>query len=287
MLKTRILTAIVLLAILLPVLFAGNFAAFGVVATVFFGAAMWEAMRLFGQRVPLVNALIWSMLFAFCVFGGGFNASVPLFALCVVLWLARFVPALAIGLPALPVPSTVSARGRSLSNSLLSTAFIVALFGCFIAILVLFAHSPAYLLSVMALVWIADIGAYFSGKAFGRRKLAPSISPGKSWEGAIGGGLAVLLIASVTIVAAPSTPWLQDTFAVALHARFGWAGALPILAVIVAASIVGDLFESLLKRRAGMKDSSSLLPGHGGVLDRIDALIPVLPLAALIGSLWP
>lgn len=287
MLKTRILTAIVLLVILLPVLFAGNFAAFGVVATVFFGAAMWEAMRLFGQRVPLVNALIWSMLFAFCVFGGGFNASVPLFALCVVLWLARFVPALAIGLPALPVPSTVSARGRSLSNSLLSTAFIVALFGCFIAILVLFAHSPGYLLSVMALVWIADIGAYFSGKAFGRRKLAPSISPGKSWEGAIGGGLAVLLIASVTIVAAPSTPWLQDTFAVALHARFGWAGALPILAVIVAASIVGDLFESLLKRRAGMKDSSSLLPGHGGVLDRIDALIPVLPLAALIGSLWP
>jgi phosphatidate cytidylyltransferase len=287
MLKTRILTAIVLLAILLPVLFAGNFAAFGVVATVFFGAAMWEAMRLFGQRVPLVNALIWSMLFAFCVFGGGFNASVPLFALCVVLWLARFVPALAIGLPALPVPSTVSARGRSLSNSLLSTAFIVALFGCFIAILVLFAHSPAYLLSVMALVWIADIGAYFSGKAFGRRKLAPSISPGKSWEGAIGGGLAVLLIASVTIVAAPSTPWLQDTFAVALHGRFGWAGALPILAVVVAASIVGDLFESLLKRRAGMKDSSSLLPGHGGVLDRIDALIPVLPLAALIGSLWP
>lgn len=287
MLKTRILTAIVLLAILLPVLFAGNFAAFGVVATVFFGAAMWEAMRLFGQRVPLVNALIWSMLFAFCVFGGGFNASMPLFALCVVLWLVRFVPALAIGLPALPVPSTVSARGRSLSNSLLSTAFVVALFGCFIGILVLFAHSPTYLLSVMALVWIADIGAYFSGKAFGRRKLAPSISPGKSWEGAIGGGLAVLLIASVTIVAAPSSPWLQDTFTVALHSRFGWAGALPILAVVVAASIVGDLFESLLKRRAGMKDSSSLLPGHGGVLDRIDALIPVLPLAALIGSLWP
>jgi phosphatidate cytidylyltransferase len=135
----------------------------------------------------------------------------------------------------------------------------------------------------MALVWIADIGAYFSGKAFGRRKLAPTISPGKSWEGAIGGGLAVLLIASVSIVAAPSAPWLQDSFAVALHTRFGWTGALPVLLLLVAASIVGDLFESQLKRRAGLKDSSSLLPGHGGVLDRIDALIPVLPLAALIG----
>jgi phosphatidate cytidylyltransferase len=137
----------------------------------------------------------------------------------------------------------------------------------------------------MVLVWIADIGAYFSGKAFGKRKLAPTISPGKSWEGAIGGGIAVLLVASISIVLAQAAaPWLQDTFAYKLQARFGWALTLLALLVLVAASVIGDLFESQLKRRAGMKDSSNLLPGHGGVLDRIDALIPVLPLAALIGA---
>ncbi|MNQ49508.1 Phosphatidate cytidylyltransferase [compost metagenome] len=133
-------------------------------------------------------------------------------------------------------------------------------------------------------MWIADIGAYFSGKAFGKRKLAPSISPGKSWEGAIGGGIAVLLIAAITIIAAPSLPVLQDTFAVQLQLRRGWLVALLVLLLVVAASIVGDLFESQLKRRAGIKDSSNLLPGHGGVLDRIDALIPVLPFAALVAS---
>jgi len=273
MLKTRILTALVLLAVLLPVLFFNNFIAFAVVATAFFGAAAWEAARLFGLGAPRLFGV------ACCVlFGAGLLLLVPpgliglLFALSVLLWLIRFTPSLAIGLPALLSPA----------NWALSLSFTVALFGCFYAIVRLFQHSPGYLLSVMALVWIADIGAYFSGKAFGKRKLAPSISPGKSWEGAIGGGIAVLALSALTIVSGAS--WLQDTFAVRLQARFGWAGALAILVVVVAASVVGDLFESQLKRRAAMKDSSNLLPGHGGVLDRIDALIPVLPLAALIGA---
>jgi len=273
MLKTRILTALVLLAVLLPVLFFNNFIAFAVVATAFFGAAAWEAARLFGLGAPRLFGV------ACCVlFGAGLLLVVPpgliglLFALSVLLWLIRFTPSLAIGLPALLSPA----------NWALSLSFTVALFGCFYAIVRLFQHSPGYLLSVMALVWIADIGAYFSGKAFGKRKLAPSISPGKSWEGAIGGGIAVLALSALTIVSGAS--WLQDTFAVRLQARFGWAGALAILIVVVAASVVGDLFESQLKRRAAMKDSSNLLPGHGGVLDRIDALIPVLPLAALIGT---
>ena len=273
MLKTRILTALVLLAVLLPVLFFNNFIAFAVVATAFFGAAAWEAARLFGLGAPRLFGV------ACCVlFGAGLLLLVPpgliglLFALSVLLWLIRFTPSLAIGLPALLSPA----------NWALSLSFTVALFGCFYAIVRLFQHSPGYLLSVMALVWIADIGAYFSGKAFGKRKLAPSISPGKSWEGAIGGGIAVLALSALTVVSGAS--WLQDTFAVRLQARFGWAGALAILIVVVAASVVGDLFESQLKRRAAMKDSSNLLPGHGGVLDRIDALIPVLPLAALIGA---
>ena len=133
----------------------------------------------------------------------------------------------------------------------------------------------------MALVWVADIGAYFAGKAFGKHKLAPSISPGKSWEGAIGGWVAVLLIAGGSTL----IPQLQDTFAAQLLMRKGIVISAVLLSLISAASVVGDLFESMLKRRAGMKDSSHLLPGHGGVLDRIDALIPVLPLAVLL-DLW-
>jgi phosphatidate cytidylyltransferase len=133
---------------------------------------------------------------------------------------------------------------------------------------------------VALLVWAADVGAYFVGKAIGRRKLAPTISPGKSWEGAIGGAELVAVIASVAGI----THWFAPTwFSYELDQR-GAVTALALTILLVAASIGGDLFESLLKRQVGMKDSSRLLPGHGGVLDRIDALLPVFPLAALLIS---
>jgi hypothetical protein len=153
--------------------------------------------------------------------------------------------------------------------------------GCFAAIVELYSYSPLFLLSVLAIVWVADIGAYFSGKAFGKRKLAPSISPGQ-----ILGRRDRRRHRRAGPVDAPScsaatcSPHLRGP----RPARLGWPVLLLVLVLIAAASVVGDLFESQLKRRAGMKDSSNLLPGHGGVLDRIDALIPVLPLAALIGS---
>jgi phosphatidate cytidylyltransferase len=274
MLKTRIMTAVVLLAVLLPVLFLQYFPAFSVVVTLFVGAAMWEAARLFGLKFPRVFGVACAALFVYLMDHARPGAINSLYGVCVLLWVIRFTPSLGLGLPAL----------SSVANWTLGLTFSFSVFGCFFAIVGLYLHSPVYLLSVMVLVWIADIGAYFSGKAFGKRKLAPSISPGKSWEGAIGGAIAVLALASLSILAAGSAPWLQDTFAVRLQAHFGWVLALLILIVIVAASVVGDLFESQLKRRAAMKDSSNLLPGHGGVLDRIDALIPVLPLAALIGS---
>ncbi len=272
MLKTRILTALVLLAVLLPVLFFAYFPAFAVLATLFLGAGVWEAARLFGLRAAPAWALLVAGLFVYVLLrpAGGNNM---LFAVCAALWLMRFTPSLAIGLPPL----------KGSANYMVAFSFCFALFGCFVAIVALFRHSPAFLLSAMALVWLADIGAYFSGKAFGKRKLAPSISPGKSWEGAVGGGVAVLALASLSVLLAPAAPALADTFAVRLHAVLGWGATLAILLLVVAASVVGDLFESMLKRRAGIKDSSNLLPGHGGVLDRIDALIPVLPLAALIG----
>lgn len=275
MLKTRVITAIVLLAVLLPVLYFNNFTAFAVVATVFFGAAVWECVRLFnpGTASAHIIAVVWTAVFAVSMFTGHTNAAFWS-ALSLALWIARFAPSLKFGLPPLGSPS----------NTLLSLVYGFAIFGCFVAIVVLFSHSPLFLLSVMAIVWVADIGAYFSGKAFGKRKLAPSISPGKSWEGAIGGWIAVLVIATASVLAAGAMPLLQDTFAVRLQAKMGWGVTLAVLTVIVAASVVGDLFESMLKRRAGMKDSSNLLPGHGGVLDRIDALVPVLPVAALISG---
>lgn len=275
MLKTRILTALVLLAVLLPVLYSNNFTAFAVLATTFFGAAIWETFRLFNptSNKAAIVAVFWTAAFAWTFFFSNNGAGQSFwFVISLLAWVVRFVPSLKTGLPPLD----------SVGNTLLSLTYAVSLVGCFAAIVALYAYSPLYLLSVLTIVWCADIFAYFSGKAFGRRKLAPSISPGKSWEGAIGGGIAVLVLATLAVVLAGEQ--LAGTFPIRVHASLGWAATYVVLILIVAASIVGDLFESQLKRRAGMKDSSNLLPGHGGVLDRIDALVPVLPLAALIGA---
>ena len=269
-LRTRVITALVLLTLLLAVLFSQSFLVFAIAATVFYAAAAWESFRLFKIRYPLVATALWTLAFVFMVFQDRFLSAPLLFALCVGIWAVRLFPSLAFGLPPL----------ASVGNRILNTIFAVAVFGCFIAIAALYKHGPLYLLSVMAIVWIADIGAYFSGKAFGKRKLAPSISPGKSWEGAVGGWLAVLILAAIST----GIPALADTFATHIQIKWNWIGFILVMSVVVAASVAGDLFESQLKRRAGVKDSSSLLPGHGGVLDRVDALIPVLPLAVLFDS---
>jgi phosphatidate cytidylyltransferase len=144
-----------------------------------------------------------------------------------------------------------------------------------------------YLLSVMALVWAADIAAYFAGRALGGRfskvKLAPTISPGKSWEGVWGGMLGVLVLACLwrwaDVANAVAVPSLYSL----LYVRAWWLMLVAVL-FMAAMSVVGDLVESLIKRSAGVKDSSGLLPGHGGVLDRLDALLPTLPLAMMLHS---
>ena len=127
------------------------------------------------------------------------------------------------------------------------------------------------IMTVMVLVWGADIGAYFSGKALGKRKLAPQVSPGKSWEGFYGGLVTSLLI---TLAIGLARDWGIGQM------LLGLVGA----AVVVAISVVGDLTESMFKRRSGIKDSSNLLPGHGGVLDRIDSLTAAVPVFAVL--LW-
>lgn len=271
MLKTRVITALVLLVVLLSVLYSNSFIAFIMLVSTFLAAACWESFRLFNSQHPAIGAGIWTSAFVFLIFNGNAGGALLLFGVCVVLWLLFLVPSLARGLP---VPGSVFSRA-------LGGIYSISILGCFMAIVALYQQSPALLLSVMSIVWIADIGAYFSGKAFGKHKLALSISPGKSWEGAIGGWIAVMIAAIVST----QLPQLSNTFSAKLQTNFGWAGFVFGMTLLVVASIVGDLFESLLKRRANTKDSSKLLPGHGGVLDRIDALIPVLPLATLF-SAW-
>jgi phosphatidate cytidylyltransferase len=135
--------------------------------------------------------------------------------------------------------------------------------------LAMLALAPLEVLLVLVLIWIADSAAYFAGRAWGRHKLAPAISPGKTWEGAAGGLVGALAYAIIL-----------GSFTQAV----AWAAFLAAAVALFMISIVGDLFESAVKRQAGVKDSGTLLPGHGGVLDRIDSTTAVLPLAAL---LWP
>jgi len=131
-------------------------------------------------------------------------------------------------------------------------------------------ERPGQLLAVLAIIWLADTAAYFSGKAWGRHKLAPGISPGKTWEGAAGAAVAVAVYDFVLQHAVPEWGWWN-----------GYGGAL-LFAGVATMSVVGDLFESAVKRQAGVKDSGTLLPGHGGILDRIDSVTAALPLAALL-----
>ncbi|MBV2233914.1 MAG: phosphatidate cytidylyltransferase [Sterolibacterium sp.] len=143
------------------------------------------------------------------------------------------------------------------------------------ALALLYQRGAWWLLASMALVWVADTAAYFAGSQFGRHKLAPAISPGKTWEGALGAVVGVCLYGGLL---AQGTGHLSSmSFTTLLLAGLG-------LLLLTAVSIAGDLFESLAKRQAGLKDSSALLPGHGGVLDRIDSLTSTLPLTALAVS---
>ena len=269
MLRQRVVTAVVLLLVLAGVLGSGSLLAFYLTLAIFFGAACWESLRLFGVRLALPLAVVAALLLPLAADRAPGDWS-TLAALCVLIWVLRFVPALKLGLP-----PTGGPRGL-----LFAIVYLLSLFGCFIAIAGMFQRSAIFLISAMAIVWVADIGAYFAGRAFGRHKLAPGISPGKTWEGVAGGWVAVLLLAGLST----QLPGLADSFAPLLQVRYGWPLWIVFMSLLVAASVVGDLFESLMKRRAGVKDSSALLPGHGGVLDRIDALVPVMPLAFLIST---
>jgi phosphatidate cytidylyltransferase len=281
MLKQRILTAIVLLAILLPALFYPSYVPFGCVMLVLIGAAAWEWGRLngYGQRVSVFLGLEMVALCAFSWWLGLLaQPLLPLWIVASAAWVLGGAALLRAAVPGWPkVP-----RGIRLVGGLLAlwVAWLAAVQARLIGI--------NFLLSILVLVWVADVFAYFSGRAFGlkftRRKLAPAISPGKSWEGVWGGMAGVVVLALAWVWADASA---QATVA-SLYSRLatrGWWLLLLGVVFMAAMSVVGDLVESLIKRSAGAKDSSRLLPGHGGVLDRVDALLPTLPIAMMLAFL--
>lgn len=281
MLKQRVVTAAILIALLLGAIWAPTPWALVLILCVMASCAVWEWLRLSYSDKPLVPTLV-AVAFAFMTWGyarqwiidaeQGLMHSHP-FLLISPIVLAYWV----IGVGFMLAMAQTQKRQNPLALSLFGVMSIAVAWAALVDMWL--SRGAWYLLSMMAVVWVADIAAYFSGKAFGQRKLAPRISPGKTWAGLGGGVLAV--VAWVLI----SSTW-SGSFGAELVANWSWFGAMVFAVLLALFSVVGDLFESLLKRRAGYKDSSQLLPGHGGVLDRIDALIPVAPLAAFVAGPW-
>lgn len=275
MLKQRVITALILLAILLPALFAPQPEWFMGVALILMGLAAWE----WGQLNGYTKKSSW-LIALDCV------------VLCAVAWKLelpyRNLPMLWVltGSVWVLLGAWLLYRGVAQWSSIHRWMRIIG--GVALLALAWLAVARArvmginVLLSVLVLVWGADVFAYFAGRRFGRRKLAPSISPGKSWEGVWGGMVGVLLIAVVWIYLDKAGFGITQASLYTRLATHGWW--LLVLAVLFmcAMSVVGDLVESLVKRSAGAKDSSQLLPGHGGVLDRVDALLPTTPLAIML-----
>lgn len=279
MLRQRVLTALVLMALLLPALLARNPLPFAVFTLVLISAAGWEWARLNGMGAPVLAWGSGGLLALLCGFSLMHLAQVGqtagLWWLGTGVWLLGGALALRHG----------PAGWARLPPWLRWPLGLAGLWLAWLALAQARTIGINFLLSVMCVVWAADISAYFAGRAFGRRKLAPTISPGKSWEGVAGGVAGVLLLALGWL-------WLEGQFSLdspslflLLRQRLGGVGWLLAALLLTALSVVGDLFESLVKRAAGVKDSSGLLPGHGGVLDRVDALLPVLPAALALISL--
>ncbi|HEY5364897.1 MAG TPA: phosphatidate cytidylyltransferase [Casimicrobiaceae bacterium] len=270
-LAQRIATAIALLAVFLVALFLLPARAFALMLVGILVLASHEWAKLVGLAAgasiayAAVAAVIASvLLFApWAQFGSGWPAPLVI-AVCGVataFWI-------------LVAPCWVLARWPTRARAPMLLVGLVTLPALWLALVDMRAHSPLIVLGAMALVWIADTAAFFSGRRYGRHKLAPMVSPGKTWEGVAGALVAVALYAALLSEIAPRTS--------ASRAPGSLVVAWVIVAVVLAAmSVVGDLFESWLKRGAGVKDSGALLPGHGGVLDRIDALLAAMPAAAL------
>ena len=271
MLKQRILTALVLLAVLLPALIASQPWPFAVLTMVAMAIAGWEWARLNGAgalSIPLGVALAAACALALYA---GWATRAPRLAwwLAFAIWVLGGTWILRAGVAGWP----------RASQPLRWAIGLVALWTAWLALANAKAIGLNFILSVFFLVWSADVFAYFGGRALGKRKLAPAISPGKSWAGVWSGMVGALLVATAWLaIDAAGALGTESFYSIAAN-RFGFIGMALIVVFLVAMSVVGDLFESLVKRSAGAKDSSKLLPGHGGILDRVDGLLPVFPIA--------
>lgn len=263
MLSKRWATALTLLAGFLACLFLlpQSWWALVMAAPLVLGAREWG--RLSGFAAPAANAYaLASAALAALVYVWGSAYHVQIYLAALVFWLVVAPLWLGFGW------RLDQAMLRIMSGWLL-------LLPLWLALVDLRAYSAFGLLLLMGIVWIADSAAYFTGKRFGRRKLAVQISPGKTWEGALGALLAVTVYAMVVLGVATALGQIQNPAA--------WLFPLLLFVwLMLYMSVLGDLFESWIKRLSGAKDSSNLLPGHGGMLDRIDALTSTLPLAALM-----
>jgi phosphatidate cytidylyltransferase len=275
MLRTRVITAVTLIALFLGALFYLPEAGWRLFTFVIVLVALWEWTRI----AQFKGAKAWGFLAASLVLGlmlfhaladetGALpwwrEAASVAFAVASLFWI-------------IIVPLWLRFGWRPRQAWMLALTGWVVIFPTWCALVLHRETSPWYLLALMALVWVADIAAYFAGRAFGRHKLAPSVSPGKTWEGVAGAMAGVLAYAALC-------QWLLSQYGdgkvqVAAHS---WPAVILSFSALTALSVLGDLFESWMKRGAGLKDSSNLLPGHGGVLDRVDALTSTLPVAPFI-----
>lgn len=255
-LKRRILTALVLAPIAIGGVFVLSYPVFALVFGGIMSAAMYEWAGLLGAKFTPYKLYFLAIFMLGCA-GIYVTPSIHLGLLTV--GLACWAVAVA--------TLFLYRRGFNPFRTLTVLALTGLVLGWSAWLAICLIHSRPdghwWIMWIFGIVWGADIGAYFAGKAFGTHKLAPGISPGKTWEGVMGG---MLLAGTVCGIGA----WI-------------WQGAwwFAITLLLIALSILGDLFESFVKRQTGTKDSGSLLPGHGGILDRIDSILIVLPVGAV------
>lgn len=264
MLKARILTVIVVLPLFLSALFYFQdvFWAIALLGLTIVGSREWSRLAGLSVRNTILFMLLTTFVGGELLFLASESVKVNVYSTNLI-W--AYSLSAAFWLVSAPL---YLRRFYAVQNPVIwmLIGWIVLLPTC-LALYQLRAISPLLLLGLMAAIWISDTAAYFTGRAFGKHKLAPQISPNKTWEGVAGALISVLLYGLIWDFSADETV-LSATF-------------IPLLLIMAVLGIVGDLYESLIKRQAGVKDSGNILPGHGGILDRIDALTSSLPFAML------
>ncbi|MEW9898459.1 phosphatidate cytidylyltransferase [Chitinivorax sp. PXF-14] len=264
MLKTRIITALVLLPIVLAALFFLSGSGWAIFALAVCVIGSWEWTRLSGWQ----GGKQWAYVGLTALFGLALIATDVPHPVRVTLSL------LSLGFWPVVAPLWLHRKWRLSGHAFAPLIGWLLLLGSWQAMVLWHEreNGPWILLAILAVAWVADTAAYFAGRAFGKHKLAPSISPGKSWEGVVGAYIGITAYGFL-LLRSPLGP------------QFGGMWIFPALWVLTGLSVVGDLLESLFKRQIGIKDSSNLLPGHGGILDRIDSQLAVLPVSAALLTL--